>query len=256
VGKRKEQLKKALRDKPVIVKKKYSKKIAASVLSTFSVLSVILAVVLIYLLKKEFSDTDVFQRLVEEHYVISALILIAVCAIQVIVALVPGELVEIAAGYAFGPIVGTLLCLFGILLGSVLVLLLIRKIGKKFLLSLVSEEKLESLPILNDPKKRNLLTFLLFLIPGTPKDLITYIIGGVTNMSIPLYLLLTSAARLPSIVSSAIGGDALGSNQFLLALIVLAATGVVSLCGYMIYQKFFSKSQAKADKNTPPKDSL
>lgn len=242
MGKKRDRIKRALQDKPPADQKHYSKKIAATVLSVFSVLSVVLAVVLYFVLKHEFSDTDAFQRLVAEHYVISAILLVLVCALQVVVALIPGELVEIVSGYAFGAVPGTLLCLTGILLGSVTVLLLIRKFGRRFLESLVSREKIDSLPILNDPKKRNLLTFLLFLIPGTPKDLITYVIG-VTNMSIPMYLLLTSVARLPSILSSAVGGDALGANQLSLALTVLAITGVVSLLGYVIYTKFFHKKK-------------
>lgn len=249
MGSKRDKIKHALEDKPLQEQKHYSKKVAATVLSVFSVLSVVLAVVMYFVLKREFSDTDAFQRLVSEHYVISAIVLILICALQVIVALIPGELVEIAAGYAFGALWGTMFCLIGILLGSVVVIILIRKIGRRFLESLVSREKIESLPILNDPKKRNVLTFLLFLIPGTPKDLVTYVIG-VTNMSIPLYLLLTSVARLPSIVSSAVGGDALGANKLSLALTVLAITGVISLIGYGIYVKFFQKKKKKKQDHT------
>lgn len=98
------------------------------------------------------------------------------------------------------------------------------------------KEKIEALPILNNPKKRNILTFLLFLIPGTPKDLLTYGIG-LTDMSIPLYLLLTTAARFPSVITSTIGGDAVGEKKFLWAVVVFAATAAISGLGLLVYRR-------------------
>ena len=110
--------------------------------------------------------------------------------------------------------------------------------------SIYPREKLDSLPILSDPKKRNVFTALIFLIPGTPKDLVTYIVG-LTNMSIPLYLLLSTFARLPSIIISTIGGNALGNNRFVRALIAFIVSAVVSLIGYLIYNRISQKHKKK-----------
>ncbi len=249
MGKTKERTKKLFKDKELGETKHYSKKVSAIVLGAFSVLSCVLAVIGVIWLKINFSDTDAFQGFVEKNYILSAIALIIICAFQVIVALIPGELVEIAAGYAFGAIPGALICLTGITLGSVCVLLLTRKFGRRFVESLYPREKIDSLPILNDPKKRNAFTALLFLIPGTPKDLITYIIG-ITEMSIPLYLLIATVARLPSIIMSTIGGHALGDNKFVHALIAFIVSGVISLVGYLIYTRI-SKKRKKNDKKAP-----
>ena len=54
-------------------------------------------------------------------------------------------------------------------------------------------------------------------------------------MSIPLYLLLTGACRLPSILLSTVGGDALGENRWGHAILFFACAAVISLCGYLIY---------------------
>lgn len=243
---KKEKAKELFRDKELTEVKHYSKKVSAIVLTAFSVLSCVLAVIGVIFLKANFSDTDAFKAFVDENYILSVFLLIFICAVQVIVALVPGELVEIASGYAFGAVPGALICLTGITLGSVIVLMITRKFGRRFVESLYPREKLDSLPIINDPKKRNAFTALLFLIPGTPKDLITYVVG-LTEMSIPTYILIATAARLPSIIMSTIGGHALGSDKFTFALIAFIVSGVISLSGYLVYT-FVIQRKKNSDK--------
>lgn len=247
MGKRTERAKRIFRDKKLGEAKHYSKKVAAIALGAFSVLSCVLAVVGVIFLKANFTDTDAFQSFVDKNYLLSVIALILICAVQVIVALIPGELVEIAAGYAFGSVMGAFICLVGITLGSVTVILLTRKFGRRLVESLYPREKIDALPIINNPKRRNLLTILLFLIPGTPKDLITYAVG-ITDMSIPTYLLLATAARIPSIIMSTVGGHALGDDKFNYALIAFAVSGAVSLGGYLIYTRIIKKHRAASKK--------
>ena len=133
-----------------------------------------------------------------------------------------------------GSWLGALLCLVGTMIGSVLVILLVRKLGRRFVESLYLREKIDALPILRERKKRNVLTAILFLIPGTPKDLFTYVIG-LTDMSITLYVLITAISRFPSIIMSTFGGNALGDDKLIKAIIIFIVTGVISLCGYFLY---------------------
>ena len=128
MGKRKEKAKALFKDKEFAETKKYSKKYAATVLSVISVIFCILTVVGIYFLGKEFEDAALFRSWVEENYLLGVILVILVCAVQVVVALVPGEAVEIACGYAFGTWEGALICATGIMLGSVAVILLVRNL--------------------------------------------------------------------------------------------------------------------------------
>ena len=246
--KKREQIKQALHEKMQDTElgetKHYSKKVAAAVLATFSVLSCVLVVIGFFYIRKEFSDPDIVRDWIDGHYLFGALVMIAVCIVQVVIALIPGELVEIAAGYIFGPWWGALICLVGAMLGSVLVLLLVRRLGRKFVESIYPREKLDSLPILHDPKRRNTLTALLFLIPGTPKDLLTYVIG-LTEMSIPAYVILTAFARIPSILMSTLGGDALVGDKLTRAIIFFIIAAVLSLFGYLIYLYIQRRSAKK-----------
>ena len=251
MGKRKERAKQLLQDKQFEQTERYSKRYAATVISVASAVICILAVIGAILLKDYFSaeNLDKIQAFVAEHWVVGTLIFMAICAVQVIIALIPGEAVEIAAGVIFGSWEGALICLVGIMTGSVIVILLVRRFGRKFVESLYPREKIDSLPILNDPKKRNAVIALLFFIPGTPKDLITYIVG-LTEVSIPMYILLTSVARVPSIIMSTFGGDAFGEGNIVKAIIIFAATALISGAGYLAYviiQKKMNKNNEKAD---------
>lgn len=243
MGKRKERVKRLFADKKEIESRSYSKGRAAAILSVVSVLTCLLSVGGYLLIRARFGDANVLKEWAWEHPVLGVLLMILVTAVQVVVAFIPGELVEVAAGVIFGAFWGTVISLGGILLGSVTAICLARRFGRGLVEALYPREKLDSLPVLSEPSKRNAMTALLFLIPGTPKDLLTYIIG-LTDMSIPLYILLTAVCRLPSVVSSTMTGAALGDNRFLLALYILIGTGVVSGIGYLIYLRIHKKSRS------------
>jgi len=217
--------------------------------------SLILAVLIIlsvagYFVIQTIIGENGFTNLVEmsgEHPYITALILAVINFLQVVIAFIPGEIVEQACG-VLGPLWGTLLCLFSTTLGSCFVLLLVRKFGRNLVYAIYPKEKIDSISFLHDPKKRNALTFTLFFIPGTPKDVLTYAIG-LTDMSIPLYLALTTFARLPSILMSTVSGnwisETLAGKGKIFEIIVLNLVSLI-LCGigYLIYM-LISKKHAK-----------
>lgn len=234
MGKRRERVKHLFEDKQIETKKHYSKRYAATVLSIISIVLCILTVLGVIFIRTRFSDTDAIKEWVDENYLLGMLVMTAVCALQVVIAFIPGELVEIAVGYAFGGWMGALICTVGATLGSVVAIVLARKFGRQLVESLYSREKIDALPIISTPKKRNVMTFLLFLIPGTPKDLFTYVIG-LTDMSIPLYIVLTTVARFPSIIMSTLGGGALGDDKLMHAIVIFIVAAVVSGTGYLVY---------------------
>ncbi len=217
---------------------------AALILGILSAVFLILTVGGILFFWEYLSDPEAVRETIGEHYFLGAIALVLICAFQVVVALVPGELVETAAGYVFGEWWGLLLCLLGVTLGSVIVIFLARLIGKKFVYTFYPKEKLDNLPILNNPRKRNNLVFILFLIPGTPKDMLTYAIG-LTDMSMPLYLGLTTAARIPSIITSTMAGGALGDKDPLRAGIVFGITAIISLAGLIVYNIIQKRHEAQ-----------
>lgn len=216
---------------------------ASLILGGVSALLLALTAVGVYLFRDYILEPALLRDRIGEHYLLGAAVLVLISAVQVMVALIPGEFVEIAAGYVFGSWIGSLLCLLGIVLGSCATILLVRRFGARLVYTFYPKEKIDALPIINDPPKRNLLTFLLFVIPGTPKDLFTYAIG-LTDMSIPLYIALTTAARFPSVILSTLSGDAVGTKDYRMAIIFVIVTAIVSGVGVLIY-KIFSRRHAE-----------
>ena len=164
------------------------------------------------------------------------LVFIAITVFQVIFAIIPGEPLEIGAGYAFGILEGTILCMIATTLGGVLVFLLVKKFGIRLVEIFFSMEKINSLWFLRTEKRRNLITFLVFFIPGTPKDLLCYFVG-LTDIKIGTWILISAVARIPSILTSTISGASLGEQNYLLAVIVFALTAGISGGGLLIYRK-------------------
>lgn len=170
------------------------------------------------------------------------LVFLVLQILQVFIALIPGELLESVAGFAFGPVVGTLLCFAGVAIASALVLLLTRKFGVKLVEVFVRREKIRQLRFLNTEKKRNMLIFLVFFIPGTPKDLLTYFVG-LTEIKFGTFLVISLIARIPSVVSSTFGGHLLGEGRYTVAIVVYAVTALVSLLGMLGYNAWVKRKE-------------
>ena len=166
--------------------------------------------------------------------------------LQVFVALIPGELLESAAGYAFGPVGGTLLCYAGVSAASALIFWLTRRFGVKLVEVFVSREKINELRFLNTARRRNALVFWIFFLPGTPKDLLTYFVG-LTDMKFATFMTISLVARLPSVLSSTVGGHLLGEGQYVGAIWLYGITALVSLAGVLIYNAVLRRRKGESD---------
>ena len=217
--------------------KKLSKKTLAIIV--FALVVLLMAVVCVFVgipLARFVSKPDEFRVWINSFGVWGSLVFILLTAFQTIFAFIPGEPFELFAGYAFGFWQGTLFSLLGIIIGSIVVFLFTKKFGSKFVELFFSKEKIESIKFFKDKKKLYIITFIVFFIPGTPKDLLTYV-SGLTPLKLWHWLLLTSIARIPSIVTSTISGNALGEQEYVYAIITFAVTLVISIIGLLIYNK-------------------
>lgn len=192
------------------------------------------------------SEPEEFRNYIAEHGIVGRLFFIFMVVFQVVIAVVPGEPFELAAGYAFGIWEGTLLSIIGIALGSLLVFFVVRRFGVPFIEQFFSLKKIESIKFLKKRKNLNLIFFILFFLPGTPKDFLTYVVG-LTKMSPKAFAAIVIFARFPSVVTSAIAGDALVSQNYLLTVLVYAVTGLLCLAGVGIYRKFFNETPSDDD---------
>jgi len=217
---------------------------AGAGLVLFGVLMVVACVCAGRPLIRFMGEPELFRGWVDEKGLPAHILFVGMVVLQVIVAIIPGEPLEIAAGYAFGAVEGTLLCVAGTTLGGALVFQLVRRFGTKAIEVFFPLENLRSLRFLEKSEKRlHLLVFFLFFLPGTPKDLLCYFVG-LTKLPLKNWLIITAVARLPSIITSTVGGNALGTERYLFALAVFGATLLISAAGVWIYQKISAKDES------------
>ena len=170
----------------------------------------------------------------------------AMVFLQVVVAIIPGEPLEIAGGYAFGAWWGTALCLIGAVLGSAAVFALVRRWGRPLAEVVFPKEKLDKLQFLHSSPKRTALLWLIFTAPGTPKDLLCYF-AGLTDMKWRTWLLIATVGRLPSIVTSTVGGGALGDRNYTAAAIAFGVALTAAGVGYLVYRAVCRRNGQKGE---------
>ena len=192
---------------------------------------------------RSFSQED-FRDYVRSFGALGPLVVLGLQVLQVFIALIPGEIVESAAGYILGPWLGTAICYLGIGFASVLIFTLTRRYGVKLVEVFVSAERIRELRFLRTEQKRNNLIFLLFFIPGTPKDLLTYFVG-LTDIRLSTFLWLSMVARIPSVLTSTFGGHLLGEERYIGAVILYGVTGLLSLLGMAGYNRYVYRCTAR-----------
>ena len=189
-------------------------------------------------------EPERFRQWVDQQGLWAHVLFTGMVILQVIVAVIPGEPLEIAAGYAFGAVEGTLLCVLGTFIGGILVFLLVRRFGLRAVEVFFPPEKLQKLRFLHNERRLSKWVFFIFFLPGTPKDVMCYFVG-LTSMPLRTWALISAVARLPSIVTSTVGGNALGMGEYTFAIIVFAATLVISGIGLLLYRAVCSARERR-----------
>ena len=189
-------------------------------------------------------EPERFRQWVDQQGLWAHVLFTGMVILQVIVAVIPGEPLEIAAGYAFGAVEGTLLCVLGTFIGGILVFLLVRRFGLRAVEVFFPPEKLQKLRFLHNERRLSQWVFFIFFLPGTPKDVMCYFVG-LTSMPLRTWALISAVARLPSIITSTVGGTALGMGEYTFAIIVFAATLVISGIGLLLYRAVCSARERR-----------
>lgn len=190
-------------------------------------------------------DPQAFRAWVDASGIWGRVLFVGMVVLQVVVAFIPGEPIELAAGYAFGFWEGSVLTLAGFVVGSWIVFALVRRFGVKLVEVFFSKNKLEEIKFLQNPKKTKVISFLLMLIPGTPKDMLSYF-AGLTKLTTREWLVIVAIGRLPSLLSSTVTGAAAGEKNYLLSGISLGVTLLITLAGILYYRRLTKQEQEES----------
>ena len=169
------------------------------------------------------------------------LILLAIQFLQIVVAFIPGEVVQVAAGMIYGPWVGALIIWLGCIISSSFIFVLVHKLGAPFVQAMVPEKYMGKFRDWETSDKFNVIVFILFLIPGLPKDVFTYI-TPLTHMSMKNFVLISNFARIPGIVLSTYAAAGLVSGNIVESVIIFAVTAAVAIVALVVYGRVTKKS--------------
>lgn len=180
-----------------------------------------------------------FKEKITQSGIIGVLILFGLELAQVVLAILPGEPIEILAGICFGPIWGTIFLMISVFIITCMIYFLVKKYGKSFIYEFFSKEKvnkLENSKLFKDEKKIELVMIILFLIPGTPKDLLVYI-GALLPMKSSRFILISTLLRFPSIISSTLLGDNILDGRWKFGVIAYSITFLITFIVIFIVNK-------------------
>ncbi len=181
-----------------------------------------------------FSNGEAVKAWVDAQGHWAPLAMAALVVAQIVIAVLPGEPVELTAGYLFGFWEGTAICLVGGLVGTLVVTMLVRLLGMRIVRRFFSAEQLEGVSWLHDSRRFELLMFIVFLIPGTPKDVLTYA-AGLTTCPWWRIAAITTVGRIPSIITSTLAAGFASSGNWTAAIVTVAVTLMLVAMGSSAY---------------------
>lgn len=223
-----------------------NKKTLRLVLAVIYAISLLALTFILFPFFRSFENPEEFKSYVDGFGVWGFLVVLFIQIAQIVVALIPGEFLEFISGAIYGCAGGLLLCLIGIAIGQTIIFFSVKFLGKDFIEIAAGSKVMDKLKFLKDEKKLKAIIFMLFLIPGIPKDLITYALP-LTKIKFKDFILISLCARIPSIISSTYAGSLFIDSKFKMLLITYGAIVVFSLVGFVIY-KLYEKA---FDKKNP-----
>ena len=162
-----------------------------------------------YILK----DPDILKEVVLSYGNFSVVVFIIMQIIQVVAFFIPGEFIQVAGGYIFGGFLGGIISLVGITLGSLMVYVISNNYGKPLVDKLMLKKEVKFFKKILEVGSKKIVTFMFFLIPGIPKDALTYVCG-VSDISFRDFFIYSTIGRIPGIFISSYFGEKIFTRDY------------------------------------------
>lgn len=175
-----------------------------------------------------------FKQKIDSLGIGGGLMLFGLQLAQIVLIVLPGEPIEILAGMCYGVVGGTIFITASVFLITAGITFLVRKFGRKYIYNFFPKEKIDKIEnskFYNNSAAIEIVLIILFMIPGTPKDLLVYI-GGILPIKYWRFVLISTFARFPSVISSTIAGANVAYGNWKVSLITYGITFL--LTGIMV----------------------
>jgi len=179
------------------------------------------------------SSPEAVRAWVAQWGVAAPLAFLAIQVLQVFIFVIPGDTVQAAGGYLFGFWLGLALTVSGITMGSTVNFWVARSLGRPLVERLFPKEQIDRLGALTSGSRAQVAFFLLFVIPGIPKDILCYV-AGLSQLRLPFFLVVSILGRMPGIVGSTLLGSSAADQRWTLTVVLFAAAVVLFAAGYLL----------------------
>ncbi len=180
---------------------------------------------------KDLSTTEgqiAFRNKINSMGFLGLLLLFSLQVLQILLVVLPGEPFEVLAGMCYGTWGGWLFITLSVLITTIIIFFSVRKLGKKYLYNFFKKEKVEKImnsKLLKNEANLEMVLCLIFLLPGTPKDLFVYI-GGLLPVKPLRFILIATLVRFPSVITSTMVGTNITKGNWKISLLIYLLTFV------------------------------
>lgn len=192
---------------------------------------------------KDLSTTEgqvAFKEKIDSMGFGGLLLLLGLQVLQILLVVLPGEPFEVLAGMCYGAWGGCLFITASVFITTTIIFFTVRKLGHKYLYNFFKKEKVDKImksKILNNPRNLDIILFILFFLPATPKDLLVYI-GGLLPIKPLRFIMISTFVRFPSVITSTMVGANISNGNWKMSLLIYGITFVVAgICMFLVTLK-------------------
>ena len=182
-----------------------------------------------------YRDPHQLKKVISSYGPYSPLAYILLQIMQVVIAPIPGGAIEFLGGYLFGVKAGFVYSMIGLILGSWLAFSLARIFEKMAVEKFVSEQTRKKFDYLVE-HEGVILSFILFLLPGFPKDALCYILG-LTPMHLGIFLVISTIGRIPGTLMAILQGAKAFEHEYNTFGMLLGGSALVLLVFYIYHDE-------------------
>ncbi|WP_312355600.1 TVP38/TMEM64 family protein [Aminipila sp.] len=161
----------------------------------------------------QFKSLEAVNAYLEKYKTASVFAYIGIQIMQIVICIIPGQAMQFAAGYAYSFWLGYLYSIIGTAIGTVMAFYLARFLGKDAIHLIFDEKKVSRFIDKLNSKGAFILVFVIFFIPGLPKDLFTYA-AGVSEMRLKAFLIISLVGRTPAMMASIMIGSMFNKGSY------------------------------------------
>ncbi|MDR2770797.1 MAG: VTT domain-containing protein [Clostridiales Family XIII bacterium] len=184
----------------------------------------------------EFRDIESINAMAETREGFLFPFFVGLQVFQVIVSIIPAQAVQIAAGYVYNFGIAYIACVAGLLIGTVVTYFIAKLLGRDAMQLLFGTERIDKFVDKLNSKRAYILLFIVFLIPGIPKDIFAYA-AGISRMNVFAFFLISLVARTPALMASVLFGGMMRSGSYMGMIVLGAIIAILCILGLKFHNK-------------------